>query len=117
AAPAFFQSETCLFTLVDRAQHFAADPLRLRFAIAEDPLAGRNDADSHSLQDDRQLPRLPVDPAAGFADPLDLLNDPFAVGAVLQVQPQDLDRLFVHDLEIPDVSFALQHLGDSLFLV
>src|SRR5436190_5966101 len=99
------------------AQDFAAHSLGLRFAVAQNALTGRHDADAHPLQHDWQFARLLIDPTTGLADPLDFLNDSFAVGAVFQIDTQRLGGLTVNDFEIPDIAFAVQNLRDAHLFV
>src|SRR5690606_21142577 len=52
-------------------------------------------------------------PTARFADALKLLNDSLTVRPVLEVDPENVLRGLFDDLEIPDISFPLQHFCDA----
>src|SRR5262249_19746881 len=99
--------------LVDLAENFAADVLLPRFAVAVYAAGGADDRDAHSSENGPHLLGFAIHAAAGRADALDVLDHVFAVGAVFQLDAELTDRVAFDFLPVPDVTFALQHFGQS----
>ena len=99
------------------AEYFAAQFPLPGFAVADHASTGADDADPQAAEHGSQVSRATVDSPAWFADPLDVPDHPFAVGAVFQVQEQvagrtSFDRFFA---PVPNISFAFEHLGHAFF--
>src|SRR5580704_5283627 len=95
--------------LPERADDFAAHSLFLRFAVAHHAVAGRDDADSQTLQNLGHLIDAGEDASTGRADAAQMLDHPLAVGSVFELDPQRVLRLGLDDFVIPDVALALEH--------
>ena len=78
--------------LPDVAEHFAADAGLDGFAAGHHAARRRQDAGAEPRQHFRHVVAAEVDAAAGTADALDAGDELLAVRAVLQEQPQRLDR-------------------------
>ena len=70
------------------AQHFAAQVALPGFAVADHAAAGADDRDAQAVEHRTQIVGAAIHPAARLADPLDVPNHAFAVGAVLQLDAQ-----------------------------
>src|SRR5579864_9150346 len=105
--------DICLPNLADQ---FAAYALLARLAVAHDSLGGRQDLDAQAVHDSPEAVNASEDAAARFGHPLDLRDDRFAVGIVLQVQVQGLAlRLFLvlNGLHVLEVALGPEHLRHS----
>src|SRR5206468_3418510 len=85
--------ESLIISLVNLTQHFAADILLPRFTVAVNAAGGADNGNAHSAEHGTHFLGLAIDPAAGRADSLDVLDDDLAAGAVLQFQAEVTDRV------------------------
>src|SRR5690242_16918053 len=70
-------------SLPNRAQQFAAQPLRSGLAIAHDPPAGAEDGDAQTIEDGLKLIAAEVQAASRPAGALDFANDALALRPIL----------------------------------
>src|SRR6202171_3754877 len=98
----------------DDAQYFATDAGGARLAIGHDAVRGRDDGDSQSVHDPRDIVLALVDAQARLRHTLDFFDHrPSRV--VLQRDLQLRLGLVAHDGEALDVALVLEHLGDRQF--
>jgi hypothetical protein len=97
--------------LINLTQHFAAHILLASFPVTDDAGARANYGDAQAAANGAHLFRFAIHAAARRADPFDTLDDVLAVRAVLELQAQVALRLGGHLLPVPDVTFALEHVG------
>src|SRR5262245_48567817 len=97
---------------VHRADQLAADVLLAGLDIAEDALAGGEDADAQAAEDRADLSDRHVAAQAGLADPLDPGDDGALVRAVLQLQGDLPLRLGLVLGVVRDVALLLEDAGD-----
>src|SRR5688572_7692911 len=102
-------------SLVDFAEDFAADPADAGGAVAHDAAARAQHVDSHPAQHGTKVVDAAIDATARLAHPADRLDDLFAVGAVLQLNPQRLARFPRNDFELNEEAFLNQHFADFVF--
>src|SRR3954454_20041228 len=99
--------------LHNRTQHFAADVVLAGLAVAHHALARGDDGDAHPVQHARQVADAAVHAAAGLAGAVDRVDHLVAGHRVLELDA-DLPLPGVVDhVDLFDVPFVLQHLGDA----
>src|SRR5262249_1927816 len=97
------------------AEDFASEMPLPGLAVADHSAAGADDGDPQAVEDRRQIVRAFVNTPPRLAHPLAMGDDPLAVRAVLQVQPQLLAGFGWQLFKVPDVAFALEHFGQTAF--
>jgi len=93
------------------AQDFAANFFLPSLAVAHDPAAGTENHDSQAIQDGFQVCGATVNAASRLADSSDMANNLFTVWSVFQINSQYRSRLTWNLLPVPNIAFALEHIG------
>src|SRR6185503_19974850 len=99
--------------LPDLTQYLAAQVALSGLPIGNNAPAGADDRYTQSIEDRFQFRRSVVEPPPRLGDAANMPDHPFSVRPVLQVQPQLRKLLHLDFAEVPDVAFALQHLGQA----
>src|ERR1700683_2016533 len=99
--------------LAYRAQQFTADVMLAGAAVAHDALAGADHGDAHAVEHVWQLPDRAVDPAAGLALPIDVVNHLVAGRGVLELDADLALNVVLDRIALLDVPFVLEHLCDA----
>src|ERR1700733_9330968 len=100
------------FSLPNFAENLAADTFATGLTAGHDALGGGHDGDAETALHAADFVAAEVDAAAGARDALEVADDGFVVGAVLEVHAQNLLTVLLSGLVIGDVALFLEDAGD-----
>src|SRR5450759_549240 len=95
------------------AKYFAAEAALAGILARHHALRRRDDSDSETAVDTRNLAAGGVDPQTRLADAVEAGDHRLALGGVSEVHADLGAHAFGHGLEVFDVAFRLQHVGDG----